>query len=99
LRHEVVEIKPVKQVTANVTWTSYYVNQPVAKAEEEDEAVNSDPGFRVLIHPSELLQIELIWNVVMNSLNPEVVEKSVDFLIKIYMSLEEGLSDDRSKIT
>jgi len=53
----------------------------------------------VLIHPSELLQIELIWNVVMNSLNPEVVEKSVDFLIKIYMSLEEGLSDDRSKIT
>ena len=52
----------------------------------------------MLIHPSELLQIDLIWNVVMNSMNHKVVEKSVDFLIKIYMSLEDGLSDERSKI-
>jgi hypothetical protein len=50
-----------------VAWNSYYVAQPLPKVEED--VIASDPGFRVLIHPSELLKVDLIWNVVMNSKN------------------------------
>ena len=79
-----------------MSWNAYYVAQPLPKVEEE--VITSDPGFRVLIHPSELLKVDLIWTVVMNSTNDKVVEKSVDFLIKIYMSLDDGLFDERTKI-
>ena len=68
-------------MTANVTWNSYYVAQPVLKTEVEEESSASDPGFRILINPSELLQVDLIWTVVMNAMNEKVVEKSVEFLI------------------
>lgn len=47
----------------------------------EEESSASDPGFRILINPSELLQVDLIWTVVMNAMNEKVVEKSVEFLI------------------
>lgn len=34
----------------------------------------------------------------MNAMNEKVVEKSVEFLIQIYMSIDEGLLDERTQI-
>jgi hypothetical protein len=49
-----------------------------------------------LIDPSKLEKLELIWMVVLKVQKPDVASRAVDFLIKIYMSLDEVLSERRA---
>ena len=62
---------------------------------KEDESEEID--FLVAINPKLLEKLNLIWMIVLNCQNQDVGEKAVKFLIKIYMSIEEKLSDKRGE--
>jgi len=51
-----------------------------------------------VINPSQLEKSEMIWTVVLNSENEEVIPKAVNFLIKTYLCLDECLSDNAAQI-
>ena len=44
-------------------------------------------------NPSELDKLEIVWNIALNCQNEEVVPKAIDFLIKVYYSLDADLHD------
>lgn len=47
-----------------------------------------------MINPNQLEKTELIWTIVLNSQNEEVIPKAVNFLIKTYLCLDECLADE-----
>lgn len=62
-----------------------------AKAKEEEE--DTTPIFKVIAPPSELEQLDIVWNMALQCENEKVVPKAIDFLMKVYSSLDEGLAD------
>lgn len=65
-----------------------------------DKAHNEDikPSFKVLKHPHELDKLEIVWNIALQCQNPEVVPKAIDFLIKVYYSLDADLDSERIRV-
>jgi len=51
-----------------------------------------------VINPNQLEKSEMIWTLVLNSENEEVVPKAVSFLIKTYLCLDEGLAENATEI-
>jgi hypothetical protein len=44
------------------------------------------------------MHLDLVWTLVLESQNYEVVPKAISFLIQCFMSLDEGLQEDRAAI-
>lgn len=68
------------------------------KAEEVTAKEDNEPAFRIVINPEKLDKNDMIWTVVLNSENDEVVSKAVNFLIKTYLCLDECLVEDAAQI-
>jgi hypothetical protein len=47
----------------------------------------------VLRHPHELDKLEIVWDMALQCMNPEVVPKAIEFLIKVYYSIDADLAD------
>lgn len=48
--------------------------------------------------PSELKQLDIVWNMALHCENPKVVSKAIDFLIKVYYSLDQDLDDKKIQV-
>lgn len=62
----------------------------------EEEASNNQ--FKLSVVPAELQQVEIVWNMALNSENPKVVPKAIDFLIKVYYNLNSDLDDKKLEV-
>jgi hypothetical protein len=51
--------------------------------------------FKVLANPANLDKLEIVWNIALHCQNEQVVPKAIDFLIKVYYSLDTDLQDQR----
>ena len=51
-----------------------------------------------MVPPTQLNQLDIVWNIALNCENPKVVPKAIDFLIKVYTCLDEDLTDKRIDI-
>lgn len=60
------------------------------KKKDEKEQVSS---FKLIKPPSELDQLDIVWNIALQCENPKVVPKAIDFLIKVYYSLDLDLDE------
>jgi len=89
-------LKIEKEAKKESTW-SYWKKQNEADDVEEDKA--DDPLFSVLIDPDQLEKTEIIEQIVLESEISEVYTAAIKFYIYTHMSLDEGLSEDRSTIT
>jgi hypothetical protein len=76
-------------------WKSYFIQK---NTEEVQVKEDNEPSFKIVIDPTQLEKIEMIWTVVLNSENEEVIPKAVNFLIKIYLCLDECLSESSAQI-
>ena len=54
--------------------------------------------FVIIVKPSDLLKIDLIWMVFLNANDEVVARKAIDFLIQTYTSLSEALKKDQGPI-
>lgn len=64
---------------------------------QQDEEVSTGQ-FKLSKPPSELFQLDIVWNMALKCENPKVVPKAIDFLIKVYYSLDVDLDDKRLDI-
>ena len=65
------------------------------KNKSEEEGQDTGVTFKLLKPPSDLDQLEIVWNIALHCENPKVVPKAIDFLIKVYCSLDSDLEPDR----
>lgn len=77
------------------TRTSYSFNNQKANVSAEEEGAIL---FKVLKVPSELDQLEIVWNMALHSENPKVIPKAIDFLIKVYSNTDDGLAEQKAII-
>lgn len=70
--------------------------KPITKIEKKDEGKLGT--FKILKHPRELDKLEIVWNIALQCINPPVVQKAVDFLIKVYYSLDHDLAQHKISI-
>ena len=55
-------------------------------------------NFKILKHPNELDKLEIVWNIALKCENPHVVPKAIEFLIKVYYSLDAEIDSERINI-
>ena len=85
----------VKETKTN--WrTNYFRLNVMDDSEEEEEKL--DVNFKVTSHPDELEHLSMVWNLVLECNNYEVIPKAVKFLIKCYMSLSDDLIEKKGEI-
>jgi len=63
--------------------------------EEEEDKI---PVFKLLQPPTDLSQLDIVWSIALQCENAKVVPKAIDFLIKVYCSLDDDLMDRRLSI-
>lgn len=51
-------------------WKSYFLQKETNEVTVKED---SEPSFKIVINPSKLEKSEMIWTVVLNSQNPEVI--------------------------
>jgi hypothetical protein len=52
----------------------------------------------VTVDPSELIKIDMVWDIAMQSQVEAVISKSVAFLVNCYLSVDEQLVERRNEI-
>jgi hypothetical protein len=87
--------KASQNYSQGAAWKSYFLNK---NTEEVSAKEDNEPSFKIVINPEKLEKSEMIWTVVLNSENEEVIPKAVNFLIKTYLCLDEGLADNAAQI-
>ena len=55
-----------------------------------DEDRENDPPFQLFVDPSNLIKTEMIWDVALQSKNPEVVNKAIIYAISMFMSIDDS---------
>ncbi len=50
--------------------------------------------FVIIVKPSELSNIDLIWMVLLQAKDPDVAKKAIEFMIRTYVSLGESLKKE-----
>lgn len=60
--------------------------------QQQDDAIQT---FKILKHPHDLDKLEIVWNIALQCQNPQVVPKAIDFLIRVYYSLDNDLDSQR----
>jgi hypothetical protein len=88
--------KATQNYSQGAAWKSYFLNK---NTEEVAAKEDNEPVFKIVINPSKLEKSEMIWTVVLNSENEEVVPKAVSFLIKTYLCLDECLTENAAQIS
>lgn len=86
----------VKETKTN--WRSNYFRLNVLDDSEVEDEEKSDTNFKVTTNPNELEHLGMVWNLVLDCNNSEVVPKAVKFLIKCYMSLSDDLLERKGEI-
>ena len=61
---------------------------------EEDKSLQ----FKILKDPSELDQMDIVWNLALYNENPQVIPKAIEFLIKVYTNLDSELENNKTQI-
>lgn len=56
------------------------------------------PTFKLIVEPSKLDQLDIVWNIALKCENPKVIPKAIDFLIKVYYSLDVDLDERKIQI-
>ena len=56
------------------------------------------PAFHLKSLPSELNELEMIWTLVLECQEKEVVQKVIDFVIKIYTKFTDEMQDQRKSV-
>lgn len=77
-------------------WSSTYMSSLYDVDEEPEKEDDNDPLFKLVINPSKLLHLNLVWQLVLEAQNVEVIPKATKFLIKCYMSLSDVLAEERA---
>jgi hypothetical protein len=62
--------------------------KPAGSKDDEDKT----PVFKLLTLPSNLDQLDIVWNVALQCENPKVVPRAINFLIKVHYQLDEDLN-------
>jgi hypothetical protein len=52
----------------------------------------------VKVNPPELTEMDLLWRLVLETGNPDVVSKVVTFFISLHTSLEDDIADKKTEI-
>jgi len=78
--------------------TNYFKFYQADDSEVEEEDTSCGINFKVMCHPDELEHLSMVWNLVLNCNTSDVVPKSVNFLIKCFMSLCDDLSEKKAEI-
>lgn len=73
------------------TWSGSYLN--TMKKDDELEPQDDDPTFKITVEPQQLTKIDMIWAIALESQDPEVISKSIAFLVNCYMSVNEELEN------
>jgi hypothetical protein len=92
---------PEKKKAGNASWSGgYYGSSSYGSYKETKEAEpqDDDPTFRVTVDPSELIKIDMVWDIAMQSQVEAVISKSVAFLVNCYLSVDEQLVERRNEI-
>ncbi len=95
LKQKKEKSKAQTNYSSGATWKSYFIQK---NNEEVPVREDNEPSFKIVINPTQLEKSEMIWTVVLNSENEEVIPKAVNFLIKTYLNLDECLSDSAAQI-
>lgn len=72
--------------------------KPITKQASQSKQDGKLPTFKIQKHPHELDKLEIVWNIALKSENPPVVQKAIDFLIKVYYCLDADLEPQRISI-
>ena len=75
----------------------FYVNNK-DKSKGIPEEKEKGPTFKLLRPPTELDQLDIVWNIALECENEKVVPKAINFLIKIYSCLDEELQGEKTHI-
>lgn len=81
--------------------TSYGPSLPkntYGKGVQNEEEETKAPVFKLVTAPKDLDQLEIVWNMALETENPKVVPKAIDFLIKVYSCLDEDMMNHRITI-
>jgi hypothetical protein len=89
--------RPVKKAkkVMNVGWTSYNSSVSDNKPNPLDDL---QPQVKVLVKPSELEKLDLLWTIVLESTDDEVTEKAGDLLVRLHTSLDADMRDSLPEI-
>lgn len=60
------------------------------KPSEEETATQQ---FKLLKPPSQLDKMDIVWNIALQCQNEVVVPKAIDFLIKVFYSIDSDLNE------
>lgn len=66
-------------------WGGYGQSKFVNKNQGNE---SKEVQFKITKHPHELDKLEIVWNMALLCVNKAVVYKAIDFLIKVYYSLD-----------
>lgn len=56
------------------------------------------PAFQLKSLPSDLSELEMIWTLVLECQEKDVVQKVIDFVIKIYTKFTDEMKDQRKAV-
>ena len=93
--------KIVKPTKATSGWsTTYTTSGTVYSSKDKDEEKSKDDDATVMIdvEPSELINLEIMWTIALESQVAEVVTKSIAFLVNCYLSVASSMEDRRNEI-
>ena len=87
------KLKPaVKETPKSTGW--FIMNEPTKKKDEEKDEV---PEFKIKTDPSQLIDLEIIWTLALESRNEEVCKQAIVFLVNCYTSLDVSLESKKTE--
>lgn len=57
--------------------------------DEPEQAEQDEASFRLMTDPKNMLHLDIVWQLVLETENADVIPKAVRFLIHCYMSITD----------
>lgn len=92
-QNKLLKIVPPQKIKVVNSWSSGYFGSK--KKDEEQEPQDDDPTFKITVEPSQLTKLDMIWAIALESQQPDVIGKSIAFLVNCYMSVSDDLENQR----
>ena len=88
---------PEKKIktTNNQGWYSTSYGGSNQDKDDEIEPQEDDATFTVTVDPSELTKIDMVWTLACECQHPDVINKAISFLVNCYLSVNEGIEEQR----